>query len=59
MNEKKLINKDNFILLFFSLLPVSFIIGNAILELNIIFITLFFLNEILRDQKYLYQFSKE
>tara|TARA_E500000178_G_scaffold342408_1_gene387596 strand:+ start:1271 stop:2530 length:1260 start_codon:yes stop_codon:yes gene_type:complete len=58
MNEKKLINKDNFILLFFSLLPVSFIIGNAILELNIIFITLFFLNEILRDQKYLYQFLK-
>ena len=41
MNEKKLINKDNFILLFFSLLPVSFIIGNAILELNIILITLF------------------
>lgn len=58
MGEKKLINKDNFVLLFFSLLPVSFIIGNAILELNIIFIILLFIKEIIRDQKYLYQFLR-
>ena len=51
MIAKKLIHKDNFILLFFSLLPVSFIVGNAILELNIIFIIILFLKEIIRDQK--------
>ena len=56
MIAKKLIHKDNFILLFFSLLPVSFIVGNAILELNIIFIIILFLKEIIRDQKNLNQF---
>ena len=58
MIAKKLIHKDNFILLFFSLLPVSFIVGNAILELNIIFIIILFLKEIIRDQKNLNQFFK-
>ena len=29
MSTNKLIHKDNFILLFFSLLPISFILGNA------------------------------
>ena len=55
---KKLIHKDNFILLFFSLLPISFIVGNAILELNIIFIIILFLKEIIRDQKHLHEFFK-
>ena len=55
---KKLIHKDNFTLFFFSLLPISFIVGNAILELNIIFIILLFLKEIIRDQKYLREFFK-
>ena len=42
MNTNKLIHKDNFIFLFFSLLPISFILGNAVLELNIILIIIFF-----------------
>lgn len=56
MNTNRLIHKDNFILLFFSLLPISFILGNAVLELNIILIIIFFLKEIFKDKKKLYQF---
>ena len=58
MNPILLIHKDNLILLFFSLLPISFILGNAILELNIIFIIVLFLKEIVQDKEQLYQFLK-
>ena len=56
MNTNKLIHKNNFILLFFSLLPISFILGNAVLELNIILIIILFLREIIKDKDQLYQF---
>ena len=59
MNTNRLIHKDNFILLFFSLLPISFILGNAVLELNIILIIIFFLKEIIKDKNHLYQFLKD
>ena len=56
MSTNKLIHKNNFILLFFSLLPISFILGNAVLELNIILIIILFLREIIKDKDQLYQF---
>ncbi len=56
MNVSKLYQKDNFILLFFSLLPISFILGNAILELNIILIIILFLKEIIKDKNQLNHF---
>lgn len=56
MSTNKLIYKNNFILLFFSLLPISFILGNAVLELNIILIIILFLREIIKDKDQLYQF---
>jgi O-antigen ligase len=43
--------KQNLIFLFFSLLPVSFILGKAILELNIILIIFFFLKDIIDEKK--------
>ena len=58
ISAKKFIHKDNFILLFFSLLPISFILGNAILELNIVLIILLFIKEIIKDKKQLYIFLK-
>tara|TARA_A100001015_G_scaffold294878_1_gene373164 strand:- start:526 stop:1773 length:1248 start_codon:yes stop_codon:yes gene_type:complete len=54
ISANKFLNKDNFILLFFSLLPISFILGNAILEFNIILIILLFIKEIIKDKKQLY-----
>tara|TARA_A100000164_G_C21872761_1_gene756085 strand:+ start:109 stop:1356 length:1248 start_codon:yes stop_codon:yes gene_type:complete len=58
ISAKKFVHKDNFILLFFSLLPISFILGNAILELNIVLIILLFIKEIIKDKKQLYIFLK-
>ena len=59
MSTNKLIHKNNFILLFFSLLPISFILGNAVLELNIILIIILFLREIIKDKVQLYQFLQD
>tara|TARA_B100000989_G_scaffold291319_1_gene265658 strand:- start:19 stop:1266 length:1248 start_codon:yes stop_codon:yes gene_type:complete len=58
ISANKFLHKDNFILLFFSLLPISFILGNAILEFNIILIILLFIKEIIKDKKQLYIFLK-
>ena len=55
MTFSKLVSKNNIILFFFSILPISFISGNAILELNIFFIIIFFLKELFLDKDY---FSK-
>ena len=51
MDYSKLLNKNNLILIFFSLLPISFIIGSAVLQLNIFLIIISFLREILFDKK--------
>ena len=40
-------------------MPVSFIIGSAVLQLNIIIIILFFLKELLRDRKYFIELKKD
>ena len=55
MTYSKLVSKNNVILFFFSILPISFICGNAVLELNIFFIIIFFLRELFLDKEY---FSK-
>jgi len=52
MTFSKLVSKNNIILFFFSILPISFISGNAILELNIFFIIIFFLKELFLDKDY-------
>ena len=54
MNDK-LISNNNFIFVIFSLLPVSFILGNAILEFNIFLIIITFLKEILKNK---YEYKK-
>ena len=54
MNDK-LISNNNFIFLIFSLLPISFILGNAILEFNIFLIIKNFLKEILKNK---YEYKK-
>ena len=59
MTSTSLLLKDKIILLFFSILPVSFIIGSAVLQLNIIIIILFFLKELLRDRKYFIELKKD
>ncbi len=58
MTFSKLISKNNIILFFFSILPISFIIGNAVLELNILFIIIFFLRELFLDKDYLIKILK-
>ena len=58
MNTEKLIKQSNFILLFFYLLPISFILGNAVLELNIILIVITFLKEIINDKSELKKIFK-
>ena len=52
MTSSKLVSKNNIILFFFSILPISFISGNAVLELNIFFIIIFFLRELFFDKDY-------
>ena len=52
MTFSKLVSKNNIILFFFSILPISFISGNAVLELNIFFIIIFFLRELFLDKDY-------
>ena len=53
MTFSKLVSKNNIILFFFSILPISFISGSAILELNIFFIIIFFfLKELFLDKDY-------
>ena len=59
MTSTSLLLKDKIILLFFSILPISFIIGSAVLQLNIIIIILFFLKELLRDRKYFIELKKD
>ena len=54
MNDK-LIPNNNFVFLIFSLLPISFILGNAILEFNIFLIIITFLKEILKNK---YEYKK-
>ena len=54
MNDK-LISNNSFIFVIFSLLPVSFILGNAILEFNIFLIIITFLKEILKNK---YEYKK-
>ncbi len=58
MNTEKLIKQSNFVLLFFYLLPISFILGNAVLELNIILIVITFLKEIINDKSELKKIFK-
>lgn len=58
MTSSKLISKNNIILFFFSILPISFISGNAVLELNIFFIIIFFLRELFTDKEYFFGILK-
>ena len=58
MTYSKLVSKNNVILFFFSILPISFICGNAVLELNIFFIIIFFLRELLLNKDYLSRILK-
>lgn len=58
MTSSKLISKNNIILFFFSILPISFISGNAVLELNIFFIIIFFLKELFTDKEYFFGILK-
>jgi O-antigen ligase len=51
MNFLKLTTKHNLIYLFFSFLPISFIIGKAILELNIILIIIFFISDLIYEKQ--------
>ena len=59
MTFPKHILKDKIILLFFSILPISFIIGSAVLQLNIFLIILFFLKELFIDRKYFNKLLKD
>ncbi len=59
MTFPKHILKDKIILLFFSILPISFIIGSAVLQLNIFLIILFFLKELFTDRKYFNELLKD
>ena len=52
MTFSKLVSKNNIILFFFSILLISLISGNAVLELNIFFIIIFFLRELFLDKDY-------
>ena len=59
MTSTGLLIKDKIILLFFSILPISFIIGSAVLQFNIILIILFFLKELSGDRKYFIELIKD
>ena len=58
MTYPKLVSRNNIVLFFFSILPISFVSGNAILELNIFFIIIFFLRELLLNKDYLSRILK-
>ena len=59
MTSTSLLLKDKIILLFFSILPISFIIGSAVLQFNIILIILFFLKELFGDRNYFIELIKK
>ena len=50
--------KKNFINLLFVLLPISFILGNSAINLNIGLIALFFLVDLTKDRKIFYNENK-
>ena len=50
--------KNNFISLLFIFLPISFIVGNSVINLNIVLIVIFFLFDLIKDKNNFYYENK-
>ena len=50
--------KNNFISLLFMFIPISFIVGNSAINLNIVLIAIFFLFDLIKEKRNFYYENK-